>query len=188
MAIKKKKEFTKYNTLPVSNIKNESQVKIPVSDIKENRILFSYKHFICDCAKGKDFTNCFKDLLSYAKWITLCIKKLSEISTMTLAEVNSSGSSLRFHSVEGKNLIKLKEILLSLGVKIDDIFSQAESSNYYQLSLGTANGRIFGYLIGNVFFVLLMDPHHLIYPCLEKGSTQDLLYTRYNPWKELFEC
>ena len=104
---------------------------------------------------------------------------------MTLGELKNSGRSLRFHSVENKNLMKLKNILLSLGLDTELIFNQSEATDYYEISLGAASGRIFGYLIENIFFVLLLDPNHLIYPYLEKGATQDLLYKRYDPWKEI---
>lgn len=180
------KKLSKARVLPVSNISKADLInEIPVSKIEEGKMLFSYKHFICECSNEKEFNNRFKSMYHYAKWITLYTKRISEVSTMTLAEVNSSGKSLRFHLVKGENLNKLKTVLRNLGIKLEDVFRQSESNNYYELSLGAANGRIFGYLIDNVFFVLLMDPNHLIYPCLEKGATQDLLHTRYDPWDEL---
>ena len=98
-----------------------------------------------------------------------------------LKYLNDSNILLSFSSVTGKFIF----ILLSLGLDTELIFNQSEATDYYEISLGAASGRIFGYLIENIFFVLLLDPNHLIYPYLEKGATQDLLYKRYDPWKEI---
>lgn len=57
--------------------------------------------------------------------------------------------------VKGESLNKLKSVLRNLGVKLEEIFKQSESNNYYELLLGAASGRIFGYLIDNVFFCIV---------------------------------
>lgn len=184
---KKKQEVI---TLPVTSIKSKINTKsVPVGeapDINLKTIIFSYKYFSCNCLKNKEFNNCFKNISDYAKWITFCIERISNLSSMKIGEISNSGKSLRFHPVTKEPLIKLKEILKSINVDVDKIFIQEESENYYEISFGKGNGRIFGYLIENIYFILLMDPNHLVYFNPAKGQL-DLLYKNYNPWENLLD-
>lgn len=184
----KSKQKVRGLNIPVTNpnINNKRELGfLPVSTVNDKRMLLSFRYFKCNCVANKEFNNCYQNTTHYSTWLTLAMKRLSEITTMTLGELNNSGRSLRFHSVENENLNKLKSVLLNLGLDVEFIFNQSESNDYYEISLGAANGRIFGYLIENIFFVLLLDPNHLIYPCVAKGATQDLLFKRYNPWEEI---
>lgn len=182
-----RKENKKYELdLPVTHINLEKRVNgIPVTKTSDDKIIFSYKFFKCISVKGRDFNNCFSNIYEYSKWITLLLQKITNISSMKLSEARNSSTSLRFHPVDGKPLNVLKETLLNSGTDCNKIFSQDEGENYYELSLGTSNGRIFGYLVGNLYYILLFDPHHLIYPNKAKGSTYDLLHKNYNPWETL---
>lgn len=186
--VSKSKQKLRGLNIPVTNPNNnisKREVSFPVSEVNDKRMLLSFRYFKCNCVANKEFNNCYQNTTHYSTWLTLAMKRLSEITTMTLGELNNSGRSLRFHSVENKNLIKLKSVLLDLGLDVELTFNQSESNDYYEISLGAANGRIFGYLIENIFFVLLLDPNHLIYPYFAKGATQDLLFKRYNPWEEI---
>lgn len=104
---------------------------------------------------------------------------------MSISEIKGAGKSTRFHIVKGGPLKKLKSVLKEIGLDVDKVFQQESEENYYEVSFGKANGRIFGYLINNIYYVLLMDPNHLIYKCTEKGGNHDLLYKRYDPWTNL---
>lgn len=175
-------------SIPITNPKKLESINNILPTIRYNNkenIIFSYKYFKCASVKNNDFNNCFKNILDYAEWITFCLDRLSNFSTMSIGELGNSGNTARFHPVEDKHLAKLKGILKGLGLSADDIFSQDESQNYYELSFGTGNGRMFGYLIDNIYFVLLLDPNHLVYINASKGAKNDLYYKNYKPWEEL---
>lgn len=179
---KKKKKLP--TTIPKN--KSVSKNKLPVVNFKnDNYIIFSYKYFNCISVKNSNFNNRFKNLDDYAKWITFCLDRIASLSTMKIPEIGGAGSATRFHPVEGDALIKLKEILKHTGLDAEQIFQQEESDSYYELSFGTGNGRMFGYLIGNRYYILLMDPNHLVYKCVERNGKHDLLYKNYDPWTEL---
>lgn len=137
---------------------------MPTSDYDKSRnIIFSYKYFNCKSLKNSIFNNCFKNLTDYAEWITFYLDRISNLSTMSIAEIGSGGKGTRFHPVEDYILIKLKKILKCVNTDTDTLISQNESQNYYELSFGTGKGRIFGYLIGNIYFIFLLDLNHLLY-------------------------
>lgn len=179
---KKKKKLP--ITIPIN--KSLSEDKLPLATLKNDEyMIFSYKYFNCTSLKSSEFNNCFKNQDDYAKWITFCLNRISNLSTMKIPEISNAGTSTRFHPVDGGALTKLKQILIQIGLDVDKIFKQEGSENFYELSFGTGNGRMFGYLIDNRYYVLLMDPNHLVYKCVEKGGNHDLLYKNYDPWKIL---
>lgn len=180
-----KVKIKKSGKLPISEVEYNSSTKIPITKSKENNIIFSYKYFKCVSKKDKIFNNCFSSIYNYATWITLVIERIANFSTMDVNEIKNSGSSARFHLVQDGDLDKLKRVLCNIGLKLDDIFSQEESNNYYELSFGKGNGRMFGYLIDNNYYILLMDPNHLIYENLSKGAKYSLLHKNYDPWNSL---
>lgn len=183
----KNKEKTRKNILPVTVLnRTQNETRLPVVNPRTNScIVFSYKYFNCSSVKNSEFNNCFNSIYNYAEWITLCLERISKFSTMSIGEISQSGRSVRFHPVECEHLVKLKSILMCTGLDVDKIFPQNEAQNYYELSLGTASGRVFGYLIENHYYILLLDPNHLVYKCTSKGGNYDLLYKNYDPWNSL---
>lgn len=167
--------------LPVSNFKPSPTI-LPTTNLENTKAVFSFEKFKCVSIKNKEFNNCFKDMWEYGEWSLKLIERLAKFSTMKALELKSSGKSVRCHQVNGENLIKLKSVLEAVGLELNE---QLEECDYYELSLGASDGRVFGYFIGSVYYVLLFDPHHLIYQQLKYGSQQDLLYRNYNPWKNI---
>lgn len=168
-------------TVPVSKF-SSSPTKLPTTTIDNANAVFSFEKFKCISIKNKEFNNCFKNMWEYAEWSLKLIDRLSKFSTMKALELKSSGKSVRCHPVTGVNLLKLKSVLEASGVELNE---QLEDCDYYELSLGASDGRIFGYFIGSVYYVLLFDPHHLIYQQLQYGSQQDLLYRNCDPWERI---
>lgn len=177
----------KINRLPTTALNQDNNIKkFPVNNLNINdHMIFSYKYFRCKSLKNSYFNNCFFSQYDYAEWITFCLSRIANFSTMSISEIKGAGKSTRFHTVKRGNLKKLKSVLKEIGLDVDKVFKQESEENYYELSFGTGNGRIFGYLINNIYYVLLMDPNHLIYKCNEKGGNHDLLYKRYDPWTNL---
>lgn len=183
--IKKKQDIF---SIPVTSPRNINTKSIPVGEMVDRNlktIIFSYKYFSCSCLKNKIFNNCFKNIDDYAIWITLCVERITKFSTMNIGDLIGAGTSARFHPVEDIHLNKLREILSSINANINIMFPQNESNDFYELSFGTSSGRMFGYLIENIYYVLLMDPNHLVYQYADKGAKQDLYFKLYDPWKEL---
>jgi hypothetical protein len=174
-----------YTRLPVTNVASSDRKKLPTTSLNKKNIIISYRYFNCISSKNRNFNNCFSGMYDYSIWITFFLKRITEFSTMSISELINASTSTRFHPVENKHLKKLKYVICNTGLKVDELFAQDESQNYYELSFGTGNGRIFGYLIENIYYVLLLDPNHLIYKNASKGGQQDLLHKRYDPWNEL---
>jgi len=174
---------------PVSKLENDNLVKnkIPTSEVEnDNSIIFSMKHLKCASVKNSSFNNCFYSISVYAKWITLFWNKITEFSSMSVQELSQGGKSTRFHTVEDGDLAKLKKIVKEAGLDVDKLFKQEESNSYYELSFGTSSGRMFGYLAGSTYYVLLIDPHHLVYPNYSKGAKDALISNRYDPWTDSY--
>lgn len=174
---------------PVSSVQSDNVVKnkIPTSKAeKDNSIIFSMKHLKCTSVKNSSFNNCFYSISVYANWITLFLKKITEFSSMSVQELSQGGKSTRFHTVEDGDLAKLKKIVKEAGLDVDKLFKQEESNSYYELSFGTSRGRMFGYLAGNTYYILLIDPHHLVYPNYSKGAKEALISNRYDPWTDSY--
>lgn len=165
--------------LPVSSFKSSPTI-LPTTELDNTNAVFSFEKFKCISIKNKEFNNCFKNMWEYGEWSLKLIERLSKFSTMKALELKSSGKSTRCHSVKGRSLIKLKSVLEATGLELNE---QLEDYDYYELSLGAAEGRVFGYFIGNTYYVLLFDPHHLIYQQLQYESQHDLLYKNYDPWQ-----
>lgn len=175
------KKKNSLNKIPVSDFQSVSS-KLPTTKVQNQKVIFSFERFKCISIKNKQFNNCFASINAYVKWSTLLFQRLQKFSENTVPELKKAGTSTRCHSVTGNTLIKLKDILKESGLDID-INEQLEE--YWELSLGTSSGRIFGYFISNVYYIILFDPHHLIYPKLEYGAQHDLLYNNYDPWNEI---
>lgn len=183
-------KYKQQKALPVTNpTVNNKKNNVPtskISGITNKNIIFSYKYFNCQSLKNDIFNNCFFSMGEYAKWITMFFKKISNYSSMEIGEIMSAGKSTRFHPVQNSELIKLKDILKSINIDCDKIFSQEEGNQFYELSVETGQGRLFGYLIENIYYILLLDPNHLIYMNTSKGGKQDLLHKRYDPWEDQY--
>lgn len=173
--------------LPTTNISQGNiSKKFPVNSLNNNEhMIFSYKYFNCRSLKNSYFNNCFYSQYDYAQWITFYLSRIVNLSTMSISEIRSAGKTTRFHNVERGALNKLKNVLKEIGLDVEQVFQQGSQENYYEVSFGTGNGRMFGYLINNIYYVLLMDPNHLIYKCNEKGGNHDLLHKNYDPWTNL---
>lgn len=176
----KKNAFSQF---PVTSF-NASPSQLPTTSLSNTNTLFSFEKFKCTSIKNKNksFNNCFDSMWEYAEWSLKFIDRLSNFSAMGALTLRASGKSGRCHPVKGGNLTKLKTILETIGLELNEQFED----DYYELSLGAGSGRVFGIFIGNIYYILLFDPHHLIYQQLQFGSQHDLLHKNYDPWKAIF--
>ncbi|MCL6559413.1 MAG: hypothetical protein K6U74_11575 [Firmicutes bacterium] len=68
----------------------------------------------------------------------------------------------------------------------DALMEQLEEDKCIQFSLSQADGRVHGFMIDNVFYVVWLDPHHNLYPMERHGGLK--LYERpVTPYEELLQ-
>lgn len=117
----------------------------------QKRLSFSFRHI----EKGHEkFSYAGCDALYFCK----VIERLSALSNFTVQELYSNRSdSIRAHPIawdrtsEPEGFTNLNE--------------QLRSSPPYQFSVSTnAHGRVHGFFVDHVFYVVWLDPSHCLYP------------------------
>lgn len=167
----------------VTNVDSRSAKLVPTSSIPTNAyVSFSFKNLMCQCIQNRDFNNKFSNQDECMKYYMYLIQKLNSFSAMTVDQLKSSGDSTRCHPVEGENLSLLKSILKLMGMS-NDFLKQIEV--FHEMTITTSNGRFFGHFLNNVFYILLLDPHHLLYKNLSFYCKNDIICKSYNPWEEI---
>lgn len=126
---------------------------------KEEKIVFSWKFFDKD---HKAF-NCGN---SKTGWFLNLMETMKHISEMSLNEyLLCTGKPLRVHRHKWNEVAYTYEHLRR------DWLDQIENDTT-QFALSTAGGRVHGFLIENVLFIVWLDPEHNLYP----GNRDPRLY------------
>lgn len=112
-------------------------------------LTFSFRFF-----EGKHETFCCDTIKS--EWFIRFLDSLQEISRLIWAEVHSRRNHFRVHKHDWSRL-KHRFALPNA------IFEQIEE-DCYQWSLSKGKGRVHGFLISDVFYVVWLDPNHQLYP------------------------
>ena len=151
-------------------IGNDKQSKsINNTKIIDYKIMFRFSDFYLNSIQLKNFTNYFKSINESHKNFLNLFELLKFYN-----QINSNEISLNkhFHIIEGIEYSKCIEILKKYNntIKIDTL------SLY---SIGLKQGlRVIGQKMGvNIFEILFLDPHHLIYNSI-KYNDKD--YMNYN--------
>lgn len=86
------------------------------------------------------------------------LERLKSVSTMTRMEmIKQNGKSLRCHTVNFKDVKVSEDTFGILGEDVDE--------DAYQFSItSNEHGRVCGYFVGNIFFIVWLDPAHELYP------------------------
>ncbi len=120
------------------------------TDIKNIYISFSFKYLDTGkdkfCIKSKD-----------GDYFNKLIERLQGISTYTpLDLIKNNSKSLRFHPID------FKETSEPEGFKVNnEIFNNQTA---YQIAISAnKHGRIHGFFIDSVFFIIWFDPEHKLY-------------------------
>lgn len=127
--------------------KSDQIVKTPVSE--EQVISFNFKNL----RQTEKFTYANQEPNYFIK----VLERIQEISKMTKKEANT-----RF-----KRILHCHEIdFLDRRVSEDTFGINDEADLYaYQFAITVnAHGRVHGYFIENIFYVVWLDPHHLLFP------------------------
>lgn len=123
-----------------------------LQNILKKSVIFSWKYF--DRSHRK--FNCGGIKIP---WVMSLLDTLKGVSNLTIGELiqeNGKRHGLRFHEIDWNNTTIEK-------FNFNDIFFSQIEDKCYQLSISKGNGRIIGFLIDNIFFIVWLDPHHQLY-------------------------
>jgi hypothetical protein len=133
-----------------TKVSKASQSRIESTKLKPQGISFSFKYYQSDHEKF----SCHEKAGVY--WITL-INRLKDVSSLSNQEllVNRS-STLRCHPIKWEDTSENGFGLLNEEQLVDTPYQFSLSSNEY--------GRVHGFFINEVFYIVWLDPDHLLYP------------------------
>jgi len=120
--------------------------------LKPNQgISFSFKYY----QDNHNKFSCIKKEVSY--WLTL-ISRLKDLSSLTAQEFLADRSStLRCHPIKWEETSEKSGFGLPNEEQLVDI--------PYQFSISSnKHGRVHGFLINETFYIVWLDPDHLLYP------------------------
>ena len=168
-------------SIPTSDISGKAPIGIPATSL-DNKVNthFSFSKFKCQCIRTKEFSNLYGHITESMTYFSKLIEKLSEFSKMAPSELKNAGKSTRCHPIKNKAKELLYVLLKELG------FSQPflDQQEFFELTLGTSFGRFFGYFVENCFYIVLFDPHHLLYKDLKFYCKNDIMIKSYDPWNK----
>lgn len=112
-------------------------------------ISFSYRYF-------KDSNNKFSISTKDARYLEAFIQTLRDLSTMTINEITvTNAKSLRCHAIDWNQTTETCFGLPNEEQLVDTPYQFQLSSNEY--------GRVHGFFIENVFYIVWLDPDHRLY-------------------------
>ncbi|EQB35055.1 hypothetical protein M948_18320 [Virgibacillus sp. CM-4] len=149
---KKKLQQDKKEKPPIIPKEQLDRIKIG----QKQDIVFSWRFF-------DRYNKLFSMGNSKREWFIGLIDCLSNVSKMKVMEFRqqSKKRGLRVHSHNWKNATDKYNFT-------DEWFDQ-HSDDCLQFSISKANGRVHGFLIDNVFYIIWLDPEHNLYPPKESN-------------------
>ncbi len=140
----------KKNKIKKLNINQSSSLGINPTKIESTKgISFSYTYFQYDNNK---FSIKDKD----AKYLQTLLQRLRDLSSMTVNEMTvKNAKNLRCHPINWKDTTENGFGLLNEEQLVDTPYQFQLSSNEY--------GRVHGFFIENVFYIVWLDPDHKLY-------------------------
>lgn len=157
-----------------SKIKNKktpnSSIQISKTSIVKN-IEIDFTYFCFKSVNLKFFTNFLKDEKEYFKVLNNFYKQtIPHLISKKFEELEQVKNSHCHYINEEKKVNKILTILenyRAIGFELPNF--EDESTDFYQLA-GPMGIRMIGYKIGNIFYLLFLDVHHLIYPSLKHNN------------------
>lgn len=153
---KKVKENRKLNKSIITNTKSSNNIKTP--EPYNGSVHFRLDNISFESIKtNSGFTNYLKDIFEVHNYFVLLFDKfLKHMKNKKVGEIQHKGN--HYHRIEGKNEKICREIVR----KIRNQKEVSEDAEFYQF--GIEGLRIITQKIDNVYDILFLDPHHLIYP------------------------
>lgn len=123
---------------------------------KDRHVIFSWRFF----DRSNSLFNCGK---VSPEWFIDLMDIMKNISAMEFERFKiHSGSPLRVHSHEwGK---------ISQKYPFNETFLEQIEQDTLQFAVSKANGRVHGFCVSNVFYIVWLDPHHNLYPMKRHGG------------------
>lgn len=116
------------------------------------RVIFSFDKL----KEDEDFKYCDCE----ANYFLKLIERLKNVSGMTRGDMKRNAKSLRYHPIDFLR-DDLSRKTLGYGEELDE--------EAYQFSISSnEHGRVHGYFIDNKFYVVWLDPNHILYKGKEK--------------------
>jgi hypothetical protein len=138
----------KTTVIPKSNV-SISGVFPKSKKVERHNMLFSFElldfsvsYYNCNGMCDKGIKNCFEKLRDYSGY------------TVDELHAGRGGETIRFHFIKRSDVDEWPEYFTH---------NQELEDSFYQISFGKSKGRAHGVLIGNVFYIIWLDPHHFLY-------------------------
>lgn len=127
-----------------------------IKKYREQNVIFSWKFF--------DRHHAYFNLGDIGvEWFVNCLDTMKDVSNMPLKDFQRhSHPPLRVHRHEWNRV--------SATYPLPPVLVQEIENDTYQFAISRANGRVHGFIIDNLFFVVWLDPHHNLYPMERHGG------------------
>jgi len=142
--------MTKKPKPPKKSILSEYKARPP--EIPQDELSFSFKYLDLDTHQDFSLSKCGEN------YFDCFLQRLKNLSGMKTTEfINANNTSIRSH------IIKWEKTEKPTGFTRLPSHLQEIAPRQFSID-ANRNGRIHGFLIGDVFFVIWLDPQHLLYP------------------------
>jgi hypothetical protein len=130
----------------------EGRGKIPWSAPPSDRVTFSFKHL--DLISNQKFS--LDQCADSRRYTGKLLERLKAINSMTVQELRNptNRNALRCHPIAWQNTSEL-------GFPVNRRLQEHEPMQF-EIS-ANEHGRVHGFFIGNTFFIVWLDPGHLLY-------------------------
>lgn len=123
---------------------------------KDRNVIFSWEFF----DRNHELFNCGK---VGPEWFVDLMDVMKSISTMEFDKFKlHSGSPLRVHSHDWNRVVAK--------YPLNKKFLEQIEQDTLQFAVSKANGRVHGFYVSNVFYIVWLDPHHNLYPMDRHGG------------------
>lgn len=130
----------------------------------EDRQLFSFRYF-----DHKKLSHLFGLGDIDSTWYISFIERLRDIERIGnswdsfCASGDGRNKTLRFHQVDFRGNIKRD----NLDWLPKEVLENEHEFPFFQVAVSKARGRLLGFIMGNIFYIVLIDRNHNLLPCRE---------------------
>ena len=143
-----------------------------IQGINENQVVFSWKFF----DRKHEYFNCGS---VEAEWYLSVFDVLQQISEMTYIEFRQQKSRrFRVHPHDWKDTTAKFDLNGTLLEQLE------EDRACIQFSISQAKGRVHGFMIDNIFYIVWLDRYHNLYPDENHGGLKTYEYP-VTPYEKL---
>lgn len=123
---------------------------------RNKELVFSWRFF-------DRFNEMFNMGNTERSWFISLLDAFKSLSSMTVMEFRQQASrrGLRVHSHNWKKA--------TAKFNFPESFFEQHQDDCLQFSISKANGRVHGFLIDNIFYIVWLDPDHNLYPTRESN-------------------